>query len=244
MLRLQEISKQYNQSKKALDDITLNISPGEIFGILGPNGAGKSTLIKLITGILPMDTGTILVNNFNIKTQSVIAKQNLGYVPDTNNVFLHLKGIEYLNFIRDIYQVPKKQCKKTIEKLANKFNISESLNDPIQGYSHGMRQKILIIGSLLNNPKVWVLDEPLNGLDPIASFTLKKLMEKHASYGNVVLFSTHMLETAEQICDRVGIIEKGKLIVVGSLNEINNKMRNTQSLEKIFLELTANENAN
>jgi len=244
MLSLQEVTKKYNQTEIAVDHLTLTIMPGEIFGLLGPNGAGKSTTIKLITGIYPLDGGTIMIGHFNLKNDSVLAKSLIGYVPDTPNVFLHLKGIEYLNFLRDIYEIPKAQCEKRIEELAIKFSMTEALDDLLQNYSHGMRQKILIIGSLLHDPKIWILDEPLTGLDPIASFALKELMREHASNGNTVLFSTHMLEVAEQICDRVGIINKGKLILNGSINEMKEKMKVNQSLEKIFLELMVNENNN
>lgn len=240
MLSLQNIKKKYNKSKTAVDDVTLDIMPGEIFGLLGPNGAGKSTTIKLITDILPLDGGTIIINNHNIETQPDIAKLYFGYVPDNSNIFSHLSGIEYLNFLRDIYKIPKEQCEKKIVELAAKFNMEEVLNKSIQSYSHGMKQKIIVIGSLLHNPKVWILDEPLIGLDPIAAVTLKKLMEEHASNGNTVLFSTHILEVAEQLCDRVGVMNKGKLIFVDSVDNIKEKVRNTQSLEQIFLELIGN----
>jgi len=241
MLRLRQIMKKYSQSKTVLEDLSLDVKPGEVFGLLGPNGAGKSTTIKLITGILPLDEGSILINKYNVKTESVLAKQSFGYVPDTPNVFLHLKGIEYLNFLRDIYGIPKDDCEKIIMNLAKRLNMENALDDLLQNYSLGMKQKILIIGSLLNSPKLWILDEPLTGLDPIASFTLKELMREQANKGNSVLFSTHMLEVAEQICDRVAIINNGKFIIVGSMNEIYAKMKNTKTLEKIFLELTTNE---
>lgn len=238
MLALKEVSKSFNQFELAVKNVNFNISPGEIFGLVGPNGAGKSTTIKMITGIYPMDQGRIILNHSNLKSDPISVKKQIGYVSDSPSIFLHLKGIEYLNFLRDIYQIPKKQCELKIEELASKFNIISLLKKDIRSYSHGTRQKIVIIGSLLHQPKLWVLDEPLTGLDPLASFTLKELMQEHASAGNSVLFSSHMLDTVEKICNRVGIMNKGEMILSGTLNEIKRKMSRAESLEKLFLELT------
>ena len=220
MIKLEDVSKSYVKSVKSVDSLNLEIKDGEIFGFLGPNGAGKTTTIKMITGILNADNGKILIDNKDIKNEGVLAKKNIGFVPDTPDIFLKLKGIEYLNFMGDIYEVPKDIRTKRIEELTKKFEIYDNLNEEMQGYSHGMRQKIIICGALLSNPKNWILDEPMTGLDPKASFDLKEMMREHAKKGNCVFFSTHVLEVAEKLCDRVGIINKGKLIFVGTFEEM------------------------
>lgn len=219
----------------------MEIKDGEIFGFLGPNGAGKTTTIKMITGILNADEGRILVDDKDIKKDSISAKKTIGFVPDTPDIFLKLKGIEYLNFMGDIYEVPKEIRKQRIEELTKKFEIYDNLNEEMQGYSHGMRQKIILCGALLNNPKNWILDEPMTGLDPKASFDLKEMMRKHAKEGNCVFFSTHVLEVAEKLCDRVGIINKGKLIFVGTFEEMKRKLKDNGTLEELFLEITQDE---
>ena len=208
---------------------------------MGPNGAGKTTTIKMITGILNTDEGNILIDGKDIKRESIEAKKNLGFVPDTPDIFLKLKGMEYLNFMGDIYEVPIDKRKERIEELTKKFEIYDNLNEEMQSYSHGMRQKIVICGALLNNPKNWILDEPMTGLDPKASFDLKEMMRKHAKEGNCVFFSTHVLEVAEKLCDRVGIINKGKLIFVGTFEDMKKKLKDNGSLEDLFLEITQDE---
>ena len=172
MIKLENISKSYVKGKKSVDSLNLEIKDGEIFGFLGPNGAGKTTTIKMITGILNADEGRILVDDKDIKKESISAKKTIGFVPDTPDIFLKLKGIEYLNFMGDIYEVPKEIRKQRIEELTKKFEIYDNLNEEMQGYSHGMRQKIILCGALLNNPKNWILDEPMTGLDPKASYDL------------------------------------------------------------------------
>lgn len=226
---------------KAVDNLNLTIKNGEIFGFLGPNGAGKTTTIKMITGILQPDAGNISINQIDIGQQPVEAKKQFGFVPDDPNMFLRLKGLEYLNFMADIYNIPSEVRKKRIESLAERFEMSGKLSDPIQSYSHGMRQKIVIMGVLVHNPAVWILDEPLTGLDPRSSFTLKEMMREHTDEGNTVFFSTHVLEVAEKICDRVAIIDKGKVLFCGSLDEMKETFHEKESLEKIFLELTQDE---
>lgn len=238
MIKLENISKSYVKGKKSVDSLNLEIKDGEIFGFLGPNGAGKTTTIKMITGILNTDEGKILVDDKDIKKDSISAKQAIGFVPDTPDIFLKLKGIEYLNFMGDIYEVPKEKREQRIEELTKKFEIYDNLNEEMQGYSHGMRQKIIICGALLNNPKNWILDEPMTGLDPKASFDLKEMMRKHAKEGNCVFFSTHVLEVAEKLCDRVGIINKGKLIFIGTFEEMKLKLKDNGTLEELFLEIT------
>ena len=225
MIKLENISKSYVKGKKSVDSLNLEIKDGEIFGFLGPNGAGKTTTIKMITGILNADEGKILVDDKDIKKDSISAKKTIGFVPDTPDIFLKLKGIEYLNFMGDIYEVPKEIRRQRIEELTKKFEIYDNLNEEMQGYSHGMRQKIILCGALLNNPKNWILDEPMTGLDPKASYDLKEMMRKHAKEGNCVFFSTHVLEVAEKLCDRVGIINKGKLIFVGTFEEMKTKLK-------------------
>ena len=241
MIKLENISKSYVKGKKSVDSLNLEIKDGEIFGFLGPNGAGKTTTIKMITGILNADKGRILVDDKDIKKESISAKKTIGFVPDTPDIFLKLKGIEYLNFMGDIYEVPKEIRKQRIEELTKKFEIYDNLNEEMQGYSHGMRQKIILCGALLNNPKNWILDEPMTGLDPKASYDLKEMMRKHAKEGNCVFFSTHVLEVAEKLCDRVGIINKGKLIFVGTFEEMKTKLKDNGTLEELFLEITQDE---
>ena len=241
MIKLEDVSKSYVKSVKSVDSLNLEIKDGEIFGFLGPNGAGKTTTIKMITGILNADNGKILIDNKDIKNEGVLAKKNIGFVPDTPDIFLKLIGIEYLNFMGDIYEVPKDIRTKRIEELTKKFEIYDNLNEEMQGYSHGMRQKIIICGALLSNPKNWILDEPMTGLDPKASFDLKEMMREHAKKGNCVFFSTHVLEVAEKLCDRVGIINKGKLIFVGTFEEMKSKLKDNGTLEELFLEITQDE---
>ena len=241
MIKLENISKSYVKGKKSADSLNLEIKDGEIFGFLGPNGAGKTTTIKMITGILNADEGKILVDDKDIKKDGISAKKTIGFVPDTPDIFLKLKGIEYLNFMGDIYEVPKELRKQRIEELTKKFEIYDNLNEEMQGYSHGMRQKIILCGALLNNPKNWILDEPMTGLDPKASYDLKEMMRKHAKEGNCVFFSTHVLEVAEKLCDRVGIINKGKLIFVGTFEEMKTKLKDNGTLEELFLEITQDE---
>ena len=241
MIKLENISKSYVKGKKSVDSLNLEIKDGEIFGFLGPNGAGKTTTIKMITGILNADEGRIFVDDKDIKKESISAKKTIGFVPDTPDIFLKLKGIEYLNFMGDIYEVPKEIRKQRIEELTKKFEIYDNLNEEMQGYSHGMRQKIILCGALLNNPKNWILDEPMTGLDPKASYDLKEMMRKHAKEGNCVFFSTHVLEVAEKLCDRVGIINKGNLIFVGTFEEMKTKLKDNGTLEELFLEITQDE---
>ena len=241
MIQINNVSKSYVKGKKSVDGLDIEIRNGEIFGFLGPNGAGKTTTIKMITGILNIDEGDILIDGKSIEKHPIEAKKMFGFVPDNPDMFLRLKGIEYLNFVADIYNVSEEIRKERIENLAKQFEIYDDLNSPMQGYSHGMRQKLIIISVLLHNPKNWILDEPMTGLDPKASYKLKELMRKHAREGNTVFFSTHVLEVAEKLCDRVGIINKGKLIFVGTYEELKEKFSEKGSLEELFLEITENE---
>ncbi|HEQ3524060.1 TPA: ABC transporter ATP-binding protein [Bacillus cereus] len=241
MIEITNVSKSYNGSTYAVKDLSLSVPSGEIFGFLGPNGAGKSTTIKMITGIHGVDKGTITINGKNIMEEPMEAKKTFCYVPDSPDMFLRLKGIEYLNFMADMYEVPKEVRQERIESLAKKFDLYNALSDQIQSYSHGMRQKIVIIGVLVHEPDVWILDEPLTGLDPKSAYILKEMMREHADKGKIVFFSTHVLEVAEKICDRVAIINKGNLQFKGNLDEMRDHFKSNESLEKMFLEMTGNE---
>ena len=237
MIEIKNVSKSYIKGAKIIDNLNLEIKDGEILGFLGPNGAGKTTVIKMMTGILEIDEGDILVDGKSIKDEPYEAKKNIGLIPDSPDMFLNLKGIEYLNFIGDIYQIENSERIKKIKELSEKFDMYDALNEKIESYSHGMRQKIIIIGVLLHEPKNWILDEPMTGLDPKAIYDLKIMMKEYAKKGNVVFFSTHILEVAENLCDRVVIINKGKILFLGNINELKEKMKENTSLEELFMEI-------
>lgn len=241
MIQIQNLSKSYNKNKKIINKLNLEINNGEIFGFLGPNGAGKTTTIKMITGILSIDEGDILIDKYSIQKEPLEAKKRFGYVPDNPDMFLKLKGIEYLNFLGDIYEVNEEERKKIIEELSELFEIKNALNNKIESYSHGMRQKIIIIGSLLHNPNNWIIDEPMTGLDPKASYELKKIMRKRADENKTVFFSTHILDVAEKVCDKIGIINKGELLFVGTIEEMRKELKENKSLEELFMEITKND---
>jgi len=238
MIQINDVTKSYVKGIKSVDSLNLEIKDGEIFGFLGPNGAGKTTTIKMITGILKPDEGDILIDGKSITKDTLLAKKNFGFVPDNPDIFTRLKGIEYLNFIADIYEVPADKRREKIENITKKFEIYDVLGNSIQSYSHGMRQKVILSSMLVHEPKNWILDEPLTGLDPKSSFDLKAMMREHTKNGNTVFFSTHVLEVAEKLCDRLGIINKGKLLFVGTVEEMKAKFKNEESLEKLFLEIT------
>lgn len=241
MIEIKKVTKIYGKDFKAVDDLSLNIEEGYVYGFLGPNGAGKTTTLKMITGIIEPDIGEVVINGINVSKEPTLAKEQFGFVSDNPDLFLKLKGIEYLNFVGAVYSVDKKKLNENILKYSKMFEMDSVLNNKIESYSHGMRQKIAIIGALIHEPKVWILDEPLTGLDPKASFTLKEMMKEHAKNGNVVLFSTHVLEVAEKVCDKVAIISKGKLVFNGTIDEMKGKVGEDESLEQMFLELVDNE---
>ena len=241
MISIKNVSKSYNKKNKIIENLNLEIKDGEIFGFLGPNGAGKTTTIKMLTGILDIDKGDILINNNSIKNNPIEAKKNFGYVPDSPDMFLNLKGIEYLNFIADIYEISKEKREEKIEELTKLFEINDVLNDKIKSYSHGMRQKIIIIGSLLHEPKNWIIAEPMTGLDPKSTFELKQIMKKITSENKSVFFSTHILDVAEKLCDKIGIINNGKILFVGTLEEMKKELKENKSLEELFMEITKND---
>lgn len=240
MLQISYVSKSYDPTVKAVDKLNLHVRPGEIFGFLGPNGAGKTTTIKMIVGILRPDEGSIKVNGIDVVREPIKAKKQIGYVPDNAELWDKVTGVEYLNFLCDVYGVPAEEREMRAAELLENFEMLKAVGDPIGSYSRGMRQKIAIIGSLLHRPPLWILDEPMVGLDPRSSFLLKELMRAHAGQGGAVFFSTHVLEVAERLCDRVGIIHKGKLIAVNTVVEIKKlfSREGDKSLEEVFLKIT------
>lgn len=240
MLELSGVSKSYGSSVKAVDSLDLKVSKGEIFGFLGPNGAGKTTTIKMVVGILRPDQGQIKINGFDLGSDPIKAKLQVGYVPDEAQLWEKLTGAEYLNFMCDVYRVPGEYRLERARDLLEAFEMLDAVNEPIGSYSRGMRQKIALIGSLMHRPPLWVLDEPMVGLDPRSSYVLKELMRSHAQQGGAVFFSTHVLEVAERLCDRVGVINKGKLIAVNTVDEMKNLFarEGDKSLEEVFLKIT------
>ena len=240
MIELKNISKAYLKNKNIIENLNLTIKNGEIFGFLGPNGAGKTTTIKMITGIIKPSNGAVYIDGTSIKEKPLEAKKNSSYVPDSTDMFLSLTGNEYLNFMADMYNIPLKIRTERINNFAMQFEIIENLDQRILEYSHGMRQKIVLIGALLNDSNNLILDEPMVGLDPKAAYVLKKIMREYANANKTVLFSTHVLEIAEKICDRVCIINKGEIITIGTIDEIKQKFNNG-TLENIFLEITEDE---
>lgn len=236
MIKIDHVTKKFGDFT-AVDDLDLEIQDGEIFGLIGPNGAGKSTTLKMITGILPPTKGDVLLDNYSITKDTLRAKQQFGFVADSPDMFLGMRGTDYLSFVASVYKVNRDEAREKAIKLAKEFNIYDSLNDYIANYSHGMRQKIFIIGALLHTPSTWILDEPLTGLDPASSFKIKERMREHAAENKSVLFSTHVLEVAEKLCDRIGIISKGKLVFVGTLDDLRKKSGEEGSLEELFLEM-------
>lgn len=238
MIEIQAVSKSYaGGTKKAVDNLSLTVKPGEIFGFLGPNGAGKTTTIKMMVGLLRPDSGSIKINGYDAVKQPLDAKRQIAFVPDTPEVYDKLTGLEYLNFIGDVYGVPAAERRSRIERFAGVFELQGALSDRISAYSHGMQQKLVLMSALLHKPPVWILDEPLVGLDPKSAHTLKELMAEHVRNGNTLFFSTHVLEVAEKLCDRVAIIKKGRIIASGTLEELR-QGQTGESLEEIFLELT------
>lgn len=235
MLRIEDLTKMYGD-KAAVDHLTLHIAPGEVYGFIGHNGAGKTTTIKACCGILQFDTGEIRVDGISVKEKPLECKKRIAYIPDNPDMYEFLTGIKYLNFIADMFSVPKDVRQERIHKYADLFGLTEDLAEKISSYSHGMKQKLAIISAFLHEPKLIIMDEPFVGLDPKASFTLKELMREHCVQGGSIFFSTHVLEVAEKLCDKVAIIKQGKLIVSGTMEEVKGQT----SLEEVFLELEEN----
>ncbi|HFU4460557.1 TPA: ABC transporter ATP-binding protein [Streptococcus suis] len=235
MIQFNHVTKAYGDTL-ALDNLDLTIESGEIFGLIGHNGAGKTTTISLLTSIIEASQGTITVDGLQLEENRDEVKKRIAYVPDSPDIFLHLTAFEYWHFLGKVYGVDKETVDQRINKLATLFDMTARQYEPIDSFSHGMRQKTIIIGALIPNPDIWILDEPLTGLDPQASFDLKQMMKDHAKGGKTVLFSTHVLSVAEQLCDRIGILRKGRLIFVGSLEELKSHYPD-KDLETIYLEL-------
>lgn len=238
MIRLTNVTKTYAKSDTpAVQDLSLQIYDGEIFGFLGPNGAGKSTTIKMLTGILQPTYGNVEIDGIDVGANPISAKSVIGYVPDNHETYETLKGTEYLRFIGTMYGVSGELLQQRIDKYAQMFNLTDALPNMISSYSHGMKQKLMVIAALIHEPKVWILDEPLTGLDPQSAFQLKQLMREYADKGNTVFFSSHVIDVVEKVCDRIAIINHGKLVAVDTLDNIRNN--ENVSLESIFLTVTA-----
>ena len=232
MLQINHLSKLYGE-KKAVDDLTLHIAPGEIYGFIGHNGAGKTTALKSVAGILKFDEGEILIGGKSVKDDPLACKKQLAYIPDNPDLYEFMPGIGYLNFIADIFGVSDADRKARIDRYAEMFEIKKDLNQSIAAYSHGMKQKLAIISALIHDPKLIIMDEPFVGLDPKAAHLLKGLMREICDEGGAIFFSTHVLEVAEKLCDKVAIIKGGKLIRSGTMEEV----KGDDSLEEVFLEL-------
>ena len=236
MLRIEHLTKCYGD-KKAVDDLSLHIAKGEIYGFIGHNGAGKTTTIKACCGILPFDAGEIYVDGMSIKEHPLACKRQMAYIPDNPDLYEFLSGVKFLNFIADVYGVTKTEREERIRRYADLFELTTSLAQPISAYSHGMKQKLVIISALIHKPKLMILDEPFVGLDPKASHTLKEEMKKLCSNGVSIFFSTHVLEVAEKLCDKVAIIKEGVIVTQGKMEDV----KGNSSLEDIFMELIDNE---
>ena len=232
MLDIQHLTKTYGE-KKAVDDLTLHIAPGEIYGFIGHNGAGKTTTLKSVVGILQFDQGEITIGGKSIKTDPLACKRLLAYIPDNPDLYDYMTGIKYLNFVADIFGVGARQRQERIRKYADAFELTEDLAQPIAAYSHGMKQKLAIIAAWLHDPRLIIMDEPFVGLDPKAAHTLKGMMRQVCDRGGAIFFSTHVLEVAEKLCDKVAIIKGGRLIRSGTMEEV----KGDDSLEEVFLEL-------
>ena len=232
MLKITNFTKKYGDTV-AVDNLSLEINAGEIYGFIGHNGAGKTTTLKAVVGIHGFDEGEILVNGISVKENPIEAKKQLAYIPDNPDLYDYMTGIQYLEFISNIFNVTTEDRKTKIEKFAETLEIKDSLNQDIASYSHGMKQKLAIIGALVHDPKLIIMDEPFVGLDPKASFQLKQVMKEMCSQGSAIFFSTHVLDTAEKLCDKVAIIKNGKLIKCGTMEEV----KGDESLEEAFLEL-------
>ena len=232
MLRIEHLTKRYDEYK-AVDDLSLHIESGEIYGFIGHNGAGKTTTLKSIVGILPFDEGEIYIDGQSIKNNPLECKEKMAYIPDNPDLYEYLSGIQYLNFVADVYKVSKEDRETRIKKYADMLELTDDLAQPISAYSHGMKQKLAVISAFIHNPKLIIMDEPFVGLDPKASHLLKQMMRDFCDQGGAIFFSTHVLEVAEKLCDRIAIIKKGKLIVSGHTEDVTHN----DSLEEVFLEL-------
>ncbi len=232
MLDIKNLTKTYGE-KKAVDSLSLHIAPGEIYGFIGHNGAGKTTTLKSVAGILQFDEGEITIGGVSVKKNPLECKRQLAYIPDNPDIYEFMTGIKYLNFIADIFGVGAKEREERIRKYADLFELTKDLGEPVSAYSHGMKQKLAVVSAWLHEPKLIIMDEPFVGLDPKAAHTLKGMMREFCDAGNAIFFSTHVLEVAEKLCDKIAIIKNGKLIRSGTMEEV----RGDDSLEEVFLEL-------
>lgn len=232
MLRIEHLTKKYGE-KKAVDDLSLHIQKGEIYGFIGHNGAGKTTTIKACCGILAFDEGEIFIDGTSVKADPLTCKKKLAYIPDNPDLYEFLSGIKYLNFIADVFRVDKETREAKIKELADTFEITADLAQPVSAYSHGMKQKLAIIAAFIHSPELIIMDEPFVGLDPKAAHILKQMMRKHCGEGGAIFFSTHVLEVAEKLCDKVAIIKQGRLVASGTMEDV----KGDESLESVFLEL-------
>lgn len=232
MLRIEHLTKKYG-AKTAVDDLSLHIQKGEIYGFIGHNGAGKTTTIKACCGIHRFDEGDIWVDGTSIRTDPLSCKKKLAYIPDNPDIYEFMTGIKYLNFIADMYRVPKEERNSRIHEYADKFELTDALADPVSSYSHGMKQKLAVISAWIHRPQLIIMDEPFVGLDPKASHLLKEMMREHCGRGGAIFFSTHVLEVAEKLCDKIAIIKGGRLVISGTMDEV----LGADSLEEVFLEL-------
>ena len=233
MIEIKNLTKSYNGTKKAVDNASFTVEDGKIFAFIGHNGAGKTTTIKAIMGILDFDSGDILINGKSIKEDPIGCKMEMAYVPDNPDLYENMKAIDFINFICDMYELPLDERKKNIDKYSKMFEMENNLYDDISSFSHGMKQKIALIAAISHNPKILIMDEPFVGLDPKAVFDMKEVMKQMVKEGKTIFFSTHILDVAEKLCDRVAIIKNGKIVKTGSMKEI----KGDESLEQVFLEL-------
>ena len=234
MLRIEHLTKKYGETK-AVDDLSLHIQPGEIYGFIGHNGAGETTTLKSAVGILRFDEGEILINGHSIKEDPLACKKDLAYIPDNPDLYEFMSGIKFLNFIADVFGVPAEVRKERIHKYADLLELTDHLAEPISAYSHGMKQKLALVSAWIHAPKLIIMDEPFVGLDPKAAHLMKEMMREHCDQGGAIFFSTHVLEVAEKLCDKVAIIKQGRLIKAGTMEEV----KGDDSLEEVFLELEA-----
>lgn len=233
MIEIKNVSKSYNGKKKALDNVSFKVNDGEIFAFIGHNGAGKTTLIKSMIGILDFDEGDILIDNKSIKTNTIECKKIMSYVPDNPDMYENMKAIDFINFVCDMYETPYEIRKNNIDKYAKMFELTDKLNNDISSFSHGMKQKVALIAALAHNPKILIMDEPFVGLDPKAVYDVKEIMKEMTKSGKTIFFSTHILDVAEKLCDRVAVIKNGKIVKIGKMKDI----KGDESLEEVFLEL-------
>lgn len=237
MLSVKNLSKTYKGGKRAVNDVSFEIKSGDIFGFIGPNGAGKTTTIKCITGILDFTDGEITIDGKSIKEDPVACKMAMAYIPDNPDLYEYMTGIQYLNFIADVFRIPSGKRETAIVRYADTFELTKSLGEVVSAYSHGMKQKLVIISALIHEPRLFILDEPFVGLDPKASHILKEMLKDMCAKGSAVFFSTHVLEVAEKLCNKVAIIDDGRIIAYGDTKDIVGD----SSLENMFLELTDDE---